>query len=146
MAHGPARARSIQHLLAVEGVLEPHHDRTLSLCPYRDPPQRCCPLHRTVASLDPDQALSRRAQIIHSSRSDEPPVVDDGDVVADPLDELELVAGENDCGASRHLTFQHVAHEIDAHRIEAREGLVQNQQIGVVHQRHRELNTLLIAE
>ena len=30
MAHGPARARSIQHLLAVEGVLEPHHDRTRS--------------------------------------------------------------------------------------------------------------------
>ena len=71
--------------------------------------------------------------------------VDDGDVVAEILDEVELVAGEEDGGTSGGLFADHLAECLDADRVETGEGLVEHEQIGVVGERDDELDALLVA-
>jgi hypothetical protein len=70
---------------------------------------------------------------------------DDHHVVAQLLDELELVGGEDDRGAGGGALAQHAAHVRDADGVEAVERLVEDEQLGVVDQRGRELDPLLVA-
>jgi len=53
---------------------------------------------------------------------------------------------ENDGGARRNLVAQDRAHDIDAHRVEAGEGLVEHEQIRRMHESAGQLHALLVAE
>ena len=72
--------------------------------------------------------------------------LDDRDDVADALDQLELVAGEHDGRAPRDLLGQHPRQHVDAHRVEARERLVEHQQARALHERHGQLHPLLVPQ
>ena len=71
--------------------------------------------------------------------------VDDGDVVAEVLDEVELVAGEEDGGASGGLFADDFAEGLDADRVEAGEWFVEDEQVGFVGDGDDELDALLVA-
>ena len=71
--------------------------------------------------------------------------MDDGDVVAQVLDEVELVAGEDDDGAAFGLCAYDVTECLDPELIEAREWLIEDQQVGFVGEGDDELNPLLVA-
>lgn len=70
----------------------------------------------------------------------------DADPVAQPLDQVELVAGEDDGYTVGRFLGEHVAHHVDGDRVEPGEGLVQHQHVGVVHQCGDQLYPLLVAE
>ena len=54
---------------------------------------------------------------------------------------------ENTTGTPvRGVVGEHAAQHVDADRVEAGERLVEDEQLGVVHERGRELHALLVAE
>ena len=68
------------------------------------------------------------------------------DPVAQPLHEVELVAGEHHRHALVGLLPQHAAHHVDRDRVEAGERLVEHQDLRVVDECGGELHPLLVAE
>ena len=75
------------------------------------------------------------------------PSIDQHDRVAEPLDQLELVAREHDGHAvARRLAPQHAGEHVDPDRVEPRERLVEDEHVGPVHERGGELHALLVAE
>lgn len=72
-------------------------------------------------------------------------MIDDSHAVADPLDDIELVAREDDGLPSVGLRAQDVGHRIDGHGVEARKRLVQHEQFRREHQCRRQLDALLVA-
>ena len=108
------------------------------------------PLAAAVA-LDPDAdlldlAAAALAQLLDRAVGDQPAVLDDRHVLAEALDELELVAGEDDRHALGRALGEHAAHHVDAGRVETGERLVEHEHLGVVHERDAELDALLVAE
>jgi hypothetical protein len=84
-------------------------------------------------------------QVGHGALRDDAPVVDDRDRFTEVLDQVKLVAGEQD-GDTSHGSFgQNLAHLIDTPRVQAGEGLIKDQQRGVMHERGGELHPLLVA-
>ena len=73
-------------------------------------------------------------------------MVDDGHAVAQALDQLELVRGEDDGRARLGPLMQDGRHHIGADRVEAGKRLVQDEDIGIVHERSGELDALLVAQ
>ena len=65
----------------------------------------------------------------------DPAAGDDHDVLADVLDEVELVAGEDDPDAGRRPLAEDLRHRRDAERVEAAERLVEDEQLRVVDER-----------
>ena len=96
--------------------------------------------------LHPAVAAAAVAQLLDVAGGDQPPVADDRHRLAQALDEVELVAGEHDRHAPVGQLAQHAAHHVDADRVKAGERLVEHQHLGVVHERGRELDALLVAE
>ena len=76
---------------------------------------------------------------------DDPAPGDDHDVLADVLDEVELVAGEHDPDAGRGPLADDLGHRRDADRVETGERLVEHEQLRVVGQRVGQLDALLVA-
>ena len=76
---------------------------------------------------------------------DDPAAGDDHDVLADVLDQVELVAREHDADAGRRPLADDLGHRRDADRVEARERLVEDEQLRVVDERGRQLDALLVA-
>ncbi len=70
----------------------------------------------------------------------------DDEVVAEPLDQVELVAGEQHRNLRRDLLAEQVHHRVDRERVETAERLVQDQRDRLVHQRRGDLHPLLVAE
>ena len=73
------------------------------------------------------------------------PVVDDDDVLADVLDEVELVAREQDRGAVARELAEDRRECLDAERVEPGERLVEHERDRIVHERGGELHALLVA-
>ena len=96
-------------------------------------------LHLEVAP--PGRGLQR----VDLAVGDHAPAADDHDVLADLLDKVELVRAEHDADARRGALAQDLGHRLDAERVEARERLVEDEQLRVVDQRRRELDPLLVA-
>lgn len=86
------------------------------------------------------------AQLGDRAAGDEAAVGEDADAVAELLDELELVGREEDGDAGVGLLAQRRRHRVDGQGIEAGEGLVEDEGGGVVGQRGRQLDALLVAE
>ena len=61
------------------------------------------------------------------------------------LDELELMRGEQDRHAACRLLTQHTGQQVADDRIEAGERLVEHEELGLMHERRRELHPLLVA-
>ncbi len=86
------------------------------------------------------------AQGLHAPRRHQPPTVHDRHGVAEPLHQLELVTREDHGHPGRRPLSQDSAHSVHSERIEAREGLVEDEQLGVVDQGRGQLHPLLVAE
>ena len=107
------------------------------------------PAGRRTLHLDAPEPLrgTARAQLRDRAARDEPAVLDDRDGVAEALDELELVAGEQD----RHAGLagpgdEDLAHDVDADGIQAAERLVEDERDRVVDERRGELHPLLVPQ
>jgi hypothetical protein len=72
-------------------------------------------------------------------------VLDDHDVLAQVLDQVQLVAGEQHRRAPRGQAGQQPGHGLHGDRVQARERLVQHQQVRLVHQGGDQLDPLLVA-
>ena len=57
-----------------------------------------------------------------------------------------VVGGEQDGGAGGGALLQHARHDVHRYRVQPREGLVEDEDFGVVHEGGGDLRTLLIAE
>ena len=75
----------------------------------------------------------------------DPAASDDDDVLADVLDEVELVTGEHDADARRGSFPHDLGHRGDADRVQAGERLVHDEELRVVDEGGRELDPLLVA-
>ena len=95
----------------------------------------------TAADLDP-QDPGALHQLLDGAGHDQPPGVDHHDVVADPLDVVEQVGGEQDRDAEGGQAADEVEHLLPAHRVEAGGGLVEQDQLGVGHQGLGQLGAL----
>ncbi len=84
-------------------------------------------------------------ELVDRARGDDPTAGDDDDVFAHVLDEVELMAAEDDAHARRRPLADDLGHGRDADRIEAAEGLVEHEQLGIVGERGRQLDALLVA-
>ena len=89
---------------------------------------------------------SRRAQLLDGAGGHHPAAGEDADRVAEPLDQVELVAGEHDRHARAGLLEQRLGEGVDADRVEAGERLVEDEHLGSVHQRGGQLDALLVAQ
>ena len=84
-------------------------------------------------------------EVLDRTGRDDATAGDDDDVLADVLDEVELVAGEQDADAGRGPFLDDLGHRRDADRVQAGERLVHDQQLRLVDERGRELDPLLVA-
>ncbi len=80
------------------------------------------------------------------SRGHDPPRGQDHHLVAEPLDELELVAGEQHGDAGCGQLAEQFGEAVDRDGVEAAERLVEQQQVRVVDQGCRDLGALLVAQ
>ena len=112
----------------------------LDAADVRQPPRRCA----LELELDPP-LLRGTSERVHVAGGDDAAVVDDRDLLADVLDELELVAGEEDCRAASRLAPQHLGERVHGDRVEPGERLVEHEQVRLVQERNGELGALLVA-
>ena len=73
-------------------------------------------------------------------------VVDDAHAVAQPLDELELVAREDDRDTRVRPLAEHARHHVDSDRVEPGEGLVEHQKVRPEDEGRGQLDPLLVAQ
>ena len=71
---------------------------------------------------------------------------DDDEVVAESLNNIKLVAGEQHRNALGGACLQNLGYRVDRDRVKTRERLIEDQHLGVVHQRRGDLHALLVAE
>ena len=94
------------------------------------------------------QQLDRRvlgAQLAHRPLDDDPALVDDRRAVADLLDLVQQVRGEEDRGAAGAELAHQLAHVLHALRVEAAGGLVEDHELGRVDERVGDAEALLHA-
>ena len=104
------------------------------------------PLRRRTVEPELDLPVLRLpSQRVEFPGGDDAAVVDDRDVLADVLDQVELVAGEEDGGAAFCLRAQQLGERLHGDRIEPCERLVEHEQLRLVHERRRKLRPLLVA-
>ena len=101
----------------------------------------CC----DARDIDPQPLCLGLPQLIHRADCHHAAVADDADPVAQLLDQLKLVTGEQHRDAGPRLVAEHRTHHIHGQRIETGEWLVEDQDLGPSNQRRRELDALLIA-
>ncbi len=85
-------------------------------------------------------------KIDHLARGNKAAAVHDGDGHAEILDEIELMAREEHGFARPRRLGKDGAHRVHAGRVDARERLVEDDELRIVHQRRRQLHALLVAE
>ena len=144
----PAGAqRRGQHRLVVGAVGELEQGVAGLLGDDPDAGQRGGPARRGVRDDDPQQPAGLpAAQLLDRAGGDHAAAGEDADGVAEPLDEVELVAGEDDRHAPPALLEQRLGEGVDADRVEAGERLVEDEHLGPADQRGGELDALLVAQ
>ena len=70
------------------------------------------------------------AQFRYRPVCDQPAGSDDRHCIAEALDQIELVTGEDQRGAGIHVLAEHRSHRVDADRVETAQRLVQHQDVG----------------
>ena len=144
----PAAIAAREHSLAVHRLLEQRAAPRRGRARTRVTPGSCArprpsrsPSTRTTSRRVPARWPVRRPGRPPTT----PPVVDDRDRLAQVLDEVELVAGQQHAAPGPGLLHQYLADRVDACRVEAGERLVEHEQLRAVHQRGGQLNALLVA-
>ena len=111
------------------------------LCGIQRRPVGCRP-----AVADVQEPLRHRgAQVGQLAGEDNPALVDDDDVLAEVLDQVELVAREQHRRARARDLCEEVAHVFDRDRIEPGERFVEHEEVWFVHQRRDQLDPLLVS-
>ena len=87
----------------------------------------------------------RGAQVVQLAGEHDAAVVDDDDVLAQVLDQVELVAREQHRRARGGELGEQLGHGADRDRIEAGERLVEHEQLRLVDERGDQLDALLVA-
>ena len=72
-------------------------------------------------------------------------MVDDRDRLAEILDLVELVAGQQDATSRARLFDEDTSDRVDARRVQPGQGLVQDEKLWSVHERGCQLHPLLVA-
>ena len=104
------------------------------------------PIRRRAPVPDVHEPLRHRGpQLCQLPGQHDPAVIDDHHVLAQVLDQVQLVAGEQ----HRHAPGRHIgkqpAHGIHGDRVQAGKRLIEHQQVRVADQRGDQLNPLLVA-
>ncbi len=97
--------------------------------------------------LDPHDQSARPAtgQVVDPSGGHQAAVVDDDDGLAEVLDLIELVTGEEDAAAGRGLLGQHAGDGVDPRWVQPGQRLVEEEELGPVDQGRGQLDALLVA-
>ena len=86
------------------------------------------------------------AQRVARARSADLAAGDDDELVAEALDDVELMGREQHRRSTRRAFLKHAGDDVDGERIQARERLVEDQHLRLVHEGRRDLRTLLVAQ
>src|SRR5690606_38300851 len=78
--------------------------------------------------------------------ADDPAALEDDEPVAEPVDEVELVAGEENGSTATRMRAQQLGHRVHRQRVQAGEWLVEDEADRVPHDGSDDLDTLLVAE
>ena len=96
--------------------------------------------------VDVDEPLRHPGtQFLQLAGEDDTAVIDDDDVLAQILDQVELVAGEQHRRAGAGDIGEQLGHEAHGDRVETGERLVEHEQVGLVDQGGDQLDALLVA-
>ena len=85
-------------------------------------------------------------QLLDRAGGDDVAAGEDPHRVAEPLDEVELVAGEDDRHAPAALVEEGLGERVDADGVQAGERLVEDQHLGAADQGRGQLDALLVAQ
>jgi hypothetical protein len=142
----PPRAPHIgEHLLRIDVAGRAQAQDALAALDELDAGDSRQPLVRRAfePELDPPP-LRRVSQVVDVPGGDDATAVDDRDVLADVLHELELMAREENGGTAGRLAAEHLGERAHGEGIESRERLVEHEQLGLVQERRRKLGALLV--
>ena len=108
----------------------------------------CLPQPAGIARHEQLPSLGRvlGAQCVAAARGADASAGDDHQVVAEALDDVELVRREEHRGTGCRDIREHRLHRLDGHRVESRERLVEHEHLGAVHECRGDLRALLVAE
>ncbi|MFC2661223.1 MAG: hypothetical protein ACFNZX_10215 [Actinomyces sp.] len=95
---------------------------------------------------DAPPGLGAGLEALGGALGDQAPGADDGDPIAQVLDDVELVGGEEGRYPGLGSLAQDLAHDVDRHRVESGEGLVEDEQLGGADEGGRQLDALLVAQ
>ena len=125
------RARSSTRCSSTSSVQLQHDAVVRRVLDEPDAGDRVVPLVGCAGDLHAQPAsFARRAQFLDRPCRDDPAVIDQDHAVAQPLDQLQLMAREHDRHAAPlRLTAEHPGERVDADGIEARERFVQDQHV-----------------
>ena len=100
-------------------------------------------IHLLQADLD-DAAAQHGDQVLDRVQGDDLALVDDGDPVAEQLDLFHVVAGVDDAHAALAVQLEHAFEDVVAAlRIDAYGGLIQEEQLRLVHQSSGDVHAAL---
>jgi hypothetical protein len=124
----------------------PFHSSRHALCRLDDRGRgQPGPVRGRAAIPDVDEPLRHLGpQLRQLAGQHDPAVLDDHHVLAQVLDQIQLVAGEQHRRAPRRQAGQQLAHDAHGNRAKPGERLIQHQQAGLVHQRRDQLDPLLV--
>src|SRR6266571_1555287 len=145
LAHRSGRERGLQHGLVIGRTIQLDQPARAVVPHHLHAAERVGPPRARRRSIDPEPVRTARTQLLYGPARDQVPALDDPDPVADALDKLELVAGEDDRHAGRRALVQDLAHRIHRFRVEAGERLVQHEHHWFEHKGRGQLHALLVA-
>ena len=135
-----------KHCLRIDVAIDQEAEVAVRALDHVDAPNLRFPLRwRAVESQRDPPSLRGAPQRIETSLGDDPSAVDDRDLLADLLHEIELVAREEHRDPSGGLVAEHLRERSHRDGVEAGERLVEDEEVRRVHERCRELSTLLVA-
>ena len=85
-------------------------------------------------------------EVVEGAVGDGAAAIDDDRVLAQVLDEVELVRREQHRRAAARLAHEHLGQGVDGDRVESGERLVEHEHVGLVDEGADQLHALLVAE
>ena len=155
-ATGPARSASARTRRGVEPRRDAEADDPVAVLPIGaldarhgrrpDAVPGAVPRRHRAGEGDRHVAVGcAAADVVDRALQHDAAVVDHDHVAAEVLDEVELVAAEEQRGAALHPLDQDLLEDVDGEWVEPGERLVEHEQVGVVDEGQGQLDPLLVA-